>query len=293
MADEVMCAMGRGGTLFAMAQQGVVPDLIVIAKGLGAGCQPIGALLARDAMVAPILRGSGALAVMEAVECNALLDRVGTMGAMLAAALHNRSYEYPRVGGIRGRGPFWSLTDRVRKTQVIEPVGKLAPALDATLSELGTPREGGLSPWPGVETQADRDAMGRGHHLRHIEAIHTLHIERRIGSRYVDGGDDAAGLVEYGGRDGASAGFHNATADHMARHRRIGDPVRECGDIGRGLFGQRRRSRVRTRPPLERGSRAPAAAACSRAAAGPDRRARPRPTHHPSPPGGPPAGPLV
>jgi len=44
IADEVMCGMGRTGTLYAVEQEGVVPDLITIAKGLGGGYQPIGAL---------------------------------------------------------------------------------------------------------------------------------------------------------------------------------------------------------------------------------------------------------
>jgi adenosylmethionine-8-amino-7-oxononanoate aminotransferase len=43
--DEVMCGMGRTGTLFACEQEGISPDLVTIAKGLGGGYQPIGAVL--------------------------------------------------------------------------------------------------------------------------------------------------------------------------------------------------------------------------------------------------------
>ena len=57
--DEVMCGMGRTGTLHACEQDGVVPDLLVIAKGLGGGYQPIGAVLAQERIVDAMARGSG------------------------------------------------------------------------------------------------------------------------------------------------------------------------------------------------------------------------------------------
>ena len=59
IADEVMCGMGRTGTLHAIEQEGVVPDLMAIAKGLGGGYQPIGAVLAADRIIEPIREGSG------------------------------------------------------------------------------------------------------------------------------------------------------------------------------------------------------------------------------------------
>lgn len=136
IADEIMCGMGRCGTLFAMEQEGATPDLITIAKGLGAGYQPIGALLASAAVVAPILSGTGllahghtymshavacagALAVLDAIEDDGLLGRVQTLGAELEAALRAQFAEHPHVGNIRGRGLFWSLElvrDRVAKS---------------------------------------------------------------------------------------------------------------------------------------------------------------------------------
>src|SRR5882672_6136505 len=93
IADEVMCGMGRTGTLYAIEQEGVVPDLIDIAKGLGGGYQPIGAVLAHERVVAPIRNGSGvfqhghtyighpvaaaaALAVQSVIKRDRLIDRV-------------------------------------------------------------------------------------------------------------------------------------------------------------------------------------------------------------------------
>ena len=59
IADEVMCGMGRTGTLYAFEQEGVLPDLVVLGKGLGAGYQPIGAVLARTPIIDRLRDGSG------------------------------------------------------------------------------------------------------------------------------------------------------------------------------------------------------------------------------------------
>ncbi len=124
--DEVMCGMGRTGTLFACEQEGVTPDIVTIAKGLGAGYQPIGAMLAQKRIVEAIRAGSGffqhghtymghptacaaALAVQEVIEEEGLLSRVREMGERLDLALHARFASHPHVGDIRGRGLFRGL----------------------------------------------------------------------------------------------------------------------------------------------------------------------------------------
>ena len=123
MLDEVMCGMGRTGTLYACAQDGIVPDLLTVAKGLGGGYQPIGALLVSGEIFATIRDGSGffqhghtymghptacaaALAVQRAIRDDQLLDNVQIMGERLDAALHTRLGDHPHVGDIRGRGLF-------------------------------------------------------------------------------------------------------------------------------------------------------------------------------------------
>jgi adenosylmethionine-8-amino-7-oxononanoate aminotransferase len=121
--DEVMCGMGRCGTLHACEADGVVPDLLVIAKGLGGGYQPIGAVLAQERVVAAMREGSGffqhghtylghpvacaaALAVQEVIERDGLLARVCDLGEGLAARLGAALGEHPHVGDVRGRGLF-------------------------------------------------------------------------------------------------------------------------------------------------------------------------------------------
>jgi adenosylmethionine-8-amino-7-oxononanoate aminotransferase len=123
MLDEVMCGMGRTGSLYACEQEGIAPDLLTVAKGLGGGYQPIGALLVADDIFSLIRDGSGffqhghtymghatacaaALAVQRAIQEDNLLDNVRNMGERLDAGLRARLGDHPGVGDIRGRGLF-------------------------------------------------------------------------------------------------------------------------------------------------------------------------------------------
>ena len=124
--DEVMCGMGRTGSLFACQQEGVRPDIVTIAKGLGAGYQPIGAMLCSGAVYDAIAQGSGFFqhghtyighpvavaageAVVSALLNRGLIARVNEQGAKLRAALDERFGQHPHVGDIRGRGLFLAL----------------------------------------------------------------------------------------------------------------------------------------------------------------------------------------
>ncbi|HEX9182023.1 MAG TPA: aspartate aminotransferase family protein [Burkholderiales bacterium] len=124
--DEVMCGMGRCGTLYAFEQEGVVPDLVTVAKGLGAGYQPIGATLVAKHVYEAIVSGSGffqhghtylghaaacagALAVQRRLHDDGLLARVRVLGERLESKLRAAFGEHPHVGDIRGRGLFWGL----------------------------------------------------------------------------------------------------------------------------------------------------------------------------------------
>jgi adenosylmethionine-8-amino-7-oxononanoate aminotransferase len=124
--DEVMCGMGRTGTLFACEQEGVAPDMICVAKGLGAGYQPIGATLVHERIVTAIHDGSGffqhghtymghptacaaGLAVQRVIAEEGLLERVRRMGDRLEESLVERFGNHRHVGEIRGRGLFRGL----------------------------------------------------------------------------------------------------------------------------------------------------------------------------------------
>ncbi|HVZ10304.1 aspartate aminotransferase family protein [Rhodopila sp.] len=133
--DEVMCGMGRTGTMHAWEQEGVTPDIQVIAKGLGGGYQPIGGILIHDRIVRALAHGSGgflhgqtyqahpvacaaALEVQRIIREDRLLENVQAMGRRLETGLQERLGNHRHVGDIRGRGLFWAVelvTDRATK----------------------------------------------------------------------------------------------------------------------------------------------------------------------------------
>lgn len=134
--DEVMCGMGRTGTFFACEQDGISPDIVTIAKGLGAGYQPIGATLCTSTIYEAIENGSGffqhghtyighptacaaADVVVTKLTDGGLTDRAKRMGDKLEVALKDAFSQHPHVGDIRGRGMFRGLEfveDRETKT---------------------------------------------------------------------------------------------------------------------------------------------------------------------------------
>lgn len=137
IADEVMCGMGRTGSLFALEQEGIAADITTMAKGLGAGYQPIAAVMASEKVVDAILQGSGklwnghtymshavatagALAVMREVEERDLLAQVRRLGTKLEQGLRTRLGQHEHIGDIRGRGLFWSV-------EVVEDRGTKKP----------------------------------------------------------------------------------------------------------------------------------------------------------------------
>jgi len=148
--DEVMCGMGRTGTLHACEQEEVVPDLLVIAKGLGAGYQPIGAVLLGAHIFEAFRDGSGcfqhghtymghpmaaaaALAVQQVIRRDGLLANVVAMGALLDRRLRERLGHHSHVGDIRGRGLFRGVelvADRESKAP-FEPTRKVHARIKA------------------------------------------------------------------------------------------------------------------------------------------------------------------
>ncbi len=142
--DEVMCGMGRTGTLHACEQESISPDMLAIAKGLGGGYAPIGAILLQDKVFQAIADGSGAfqhshtytghplacaaaLAVQRVLRRDDLLANVRRQGQQLARRLQERFGNHPFVGDVRGRGLFQGLefvADRGTK-KPFEPQRKL------------------------------------------------------------------------------------------------------------------------------------------------------------------------
>jgi len=161
LLDEVMCGMGRTGTLHACEQEGVAPDLMAIAKGLGGGYQPIGAVLVGGRVIDAIATGSGffqhghtyighpvacsaALAVLNVLERDGLVARCAVQGAVLRARLEEAFGSHDFVGDIRGRGLFLAL-ELVRDRATKEPFD---PALRVHARVKRAALEAGLMCYP-------------------------------------------------------------------------------------------------------------------------------------------------
>lgn len=148
--DEVMSGMGRTGTTHAWEQEGIAPDIQAIAKGLGGGYQPIGAMLASGKIIDTIRSGSGAfqhghtylahplacaaaLAVQDVIREDNLLEQVKQRGKQLEQRLTERFGNHRHVGDIRGRGLFWAIelvADRATRTS-FDPALKLNQKIKA------------------------------------------------------------------------------------------------------------------------------------------------------------------
>ncbi|TAM94573.1 MAG: aspartate aminotransferase family protein [Rhizobiaceae bacterium] len=154
--DEVMCGMGRTGTLHACEQDGVAPDLMVVAKGLGGGYAPLGAVFASDRLFDAFASGSGTflhghtyighplacsagLAVQQIVRRDNLLANVKARGADLERRLSERFGNHHHVGDIHGRGLFRGIelvADRSSKTP-FDPTLKLHARIKAEAMKRG------------------------------------------------------------------------------------------------------------------------------------------------------------
>ncbi len=154
--DEVMCGMGRTGTAFACEQDGVAPDIVCVAKGLGAGYQPIGAALVSDKVFQAFKSGSGffqhghtymghptacaaALAVQRKIETQDLLANVRKQGETLGRLLLDRLGNHAHVGDIRGRGLFRGIelvADRPTK-EPFDPARKVHAGVKSQAMDLG------------------------------------------------------------------------------------------------------------------------------------------------------------
>jgi len=154
--DEVMCGMGRTGSLYACEQDAVAPDILCIAKGLGAGYQPIGAMLCSAQIYATIENGTGffqhghtylghptaaaaGVAVVSAMLDRGLVDQVAPKGASLMLALQAQFGQHGHIGDIRGRGLFQAIelvADRDTKLP-FDPPRKIAARIKAAAFEAG------------------------------------------------------------------------------------------------------------------------------------------------------------
>jgi adenosylmethionine-8-amino-7-oxononanoate aminotransferase len=130
--DEIMSGMGRCGTLHAWQQEGVVPDIQTIGKGLGGGYVAVAGLLIKKRVVDALEKGSGAFAhgqtyqghpvacaaaleVQKIIREDGLVENAQQMGTLLGKLLKEKLGSHPNVGDIRGRGLFWGVSSRLSR----------------------------------------------------------------------------------------------------------------------------------------------------------------------------------
>jgi adenosylmethionine-8-amino-7-oxononanoate aminotransferase len=199
--DEIMSGMGRTGHLYACDEDGVAPDLLTIAKGLGAGYQPIGATLVNDKIYDAIVNGSGffqhghtyighatacaaALEVQRVIEEDRLLDNVKARGEQLRASLREHYLRHEHIGDVRGRGLFVGIElvkDRATKAP-------FAPELAVNVAIKREAMKRGLMVYPMGGTV---DGVSGDHVLLAPPFICTADDIDRIVSRLTDAIDDA------------------------------------------------------------------------------------------------------
>lgn len=129
--DEVMTGGGRSGRFFAADHWQVAPDITVLSKGFAAGYAPLGAMIAHERIVEAVLDDGGfnhgytyagnplacsaALAVLDVIETENLIENAAAMGRLLAEKLEDLKFKYPFIGDVRGKGlllAFEMVADR-------------------------------------------------------------------------------------------------------------------------------------------------------------------------------------
>lgn len=153
--DEVMCGMGRTGHLFASEFDEIAPDILCIAKGLGAGYQPIGAMLCSKDIYDRLGKGSGffqhghtymghpvacaaGLAVLKAILNRKLLSSINNKSNQLFNCLKTQ-LEHPNIGDIRGRGLFIGIeiVKNIETKKPFDPNLKVAASIKNAAFEAG------------------------------------------------------------------------------------------------------------------------------------------------------------
>lgn len=193
--DEVMSGMGRCGILHAWQDEDVVPDIQTIGKGLGAGYQPVAAMLVSDKVVKALLNGGGqfihgqtyqgmpvqaaaALEVQKIIREDNLMENVRLQGAYLERRLQELIGAHPNVGNIRGRGLFWGI-EFVKDKMTMEPFAlKMGIAQKVHDTAISEPFNMTMYPGTGTADGIDGDhvILAPAYNITEADAEHIAQV---------------------------------------------------------------------------------------------------------------------
>ena len=193
--DEVMCGMGRSGSFFAFEQEGVVPDIMTMGKGLGGGYAPIAGVLISEKVVQGLRDGTGmfnhghtyqahplscasALAVQKIIRRDALVERCNQMGKLLERELHEALEGRKYVGDVRGRGLFWGIEfvqDRETKRS-FEPKVEFGYRVQRRAFDLGVAIYPGAATVDGV--RGDHVLIAPPYTVTEVDLKHIVQVVR-------------------------------------------------------------------------------------------------------------------
>lgn len=193
--DEVMCGCGRTGTFFAFEQEGIVPDIVTLGKGLGAGYAPIAGVLMSERVLQGLMKGAGsfnhfqtyqlhpltcaiALKVQQVLRRDRLVERCNEMGKLLETDLYAALAEAKYVGNIRGRGLLWGI-EFVRDKWTKEPFD---PKVEIGIRVQKKAFEMGVAIYPGVATidgiKGDHVLLAPPYTITEEELRHAVDVTR-------------------------------------------------------------------------------------------------------------------
>ncbi|EXJ85209.1 hypothetical protein A1O3_05884 [Capronia epimyces CBS 606.96] len=207
--DEIMCGMGRTGTLFAFEQEHIVPDIVTIGKGLGGGYSPIAGMLVHKKIIDVLQKGTSSfnhghtyqahpvgcaatLAVQKILRRDAMIDNCALRGQFLHSLLLETFQHAKYVGHIRGRGLFWGIEFvKDKATRASFP-----PAVGFGIRFQSLAFELGVAVYPGSGTvdgsRGDHAILSPPYNVTEDELRKIVHVVKLAYDRLEKDIDDAA-----------------------------------------------------------------------------------------------------
>ncbi|KAF2143408.1 uncharacterized protein K452DRAFT_347250 [Aplosporella prunicola CBS 121167] len=199
--DEIMSGMGRTGTIHAWEQEGVIPDIQTIGKGLGGGYAPVAGILINRRVVDTLDKGTGSFShgqtyqghpiacaaaaeVQRIIREDKLVDNARELGEHLASLLRKSLGDHPNVGNIRGRGLFWGLQIEFVRNKAAKQPFDPTDGVAMKIHEKGMEPEYGISIYPGSGSadgiSGDHVLLAPAYNVTKADIELIVHLTERV-----------------------------------------------------------------------------------------------------------------